>query len=170
MRRPAIVLFGVVACWTERAPQPIGHQAVQTQDSLAGSYWCTITEGDYTYPRFPCAITDQGGQLVLAKLAGSVRFKGEIRRNRAGFSFEGRMFCPWGDCTQALHGRFAARGAAWLGTFSDNEMTVVIGRAGGLGGDGYGGDSYGGATYGGTTYGNYAPSGRRNRRQLRPIE
>src|SRR5262245_25368633 len=111
MRRPAIMLFGVVACWTDRAPQqPIGHQAVQ-QDSLAGSYWCTITEGEYTYPRFPCAITEHGGRLVLAKLAGSVRFEGEIRRNRSGFSFEGKMFCPWGDCTQPLHGSFAARGA-----------------------------------------------------------
>ncbi len=93
---------------------------------------------------------------MLAKLGGSVRFEGEIQPRRAGFAFHGRMFCPWGDCTQDLDGSFVARGEHYVGSFTDDHMTVELERASG----GYGGDSYGGDRYGGASYGNLGPSGR----------
>jgi hypothetical protein len=166
----AFVFFGVAiaACWTERAPQPppttIGNHVAQRHAALAGAYWCAITEDDYAYPRFPCAIRERGGHLVLAKLGGSVRFDGDIVPEHGGFRFTGRMYCPWGDCTQPLHGVFAPKSGTYHGTFSDDAMVVELVPASGLGGDGYGGDAYGGGAYGGASYGNYAPSGRRNRR------
>ncbi len=169
MRRVWLVLGGALAaCWTDRAPEPavtIGNHATRPRPALAGAYWCTITEEDYVYPRFACAITDQRGHLVLAKLGGSVRFEGEVVPEHGGFRFSGQMYCPWGDCAQPLHGVFAASGGAFHGTFSDDRTMVDLVRApDGLGGAGYGGDAYGGSSYGGATYGNYGPSGRRNRR------
>jgi hypothetical protein len=164
VRRPAVVVFGVlVACWTgHEAPpaQPLIANHSTASPGLTGEYWCTITEGDYKYPRFPCAIRDDSGHLLLAKLAGSVRFEGEIRPARDGFSFHGRMFCPWGDCTQDLNGTFAPDGGRYVGTFRDDQMVVDLERAPA---GAFGGDTYGGAGYGGATYGNYAPTGRRNR-------
>jgi len=157
VRRLAVVVFG--ACWTgSPAPQPIANQtAVAPASPLAGEYWCAITDGDYTYPRFPCAIRDDHGKLVLAKLAGSVRFEGEIHPARAGFSFHGRMFCPWGDCTQDLNGSFAPREGHYVGRFRDDQMTVELERAPA--------GAFGGADYGGASYGDFDSSGRRNRRR-----
>ncbi len=170
MWRRACSLFGLalVACWTERPPESttttIGNHAATSRAALAGAYWCAITEDDYAYPRFPCSIRELDGHLVLAKLGGSVRFEGDIVPEHGGFRFSGRMYCPWGDCTQPLHGVFAPQGGAYHGTFRDDGMIVELVRAsGGLGGAGYGGDGYGGASYGGASYGNYGPSGRRNR-------
>jgi len=159
VRRPAVVVFGMlVACWTGQEPQsaqaPIANQSA-APPGLTGEYWCTITEGDYKYPRFPCAIRDDRGHLVLAKLAGSVRFEGEIRPAREGFSFHGRMFCPWGDCEQGLNGTFAPERGHYVVTFRDDQMVVELERAAA---GAFGGDSYGGATYG-----NSGPTGRRNR-------
>ncbi len=168
--RWACCVFGVAlaACWTDRAPvraPQLGNHETGRRPALAGSYWCTITEEDYEYPRFACAISEQRGHLVLAKLGGSVRFEGEIVPEHGGFRFSGQMYCPWGDCSQPLHGVFAPTGVAFHGTFSDDRMTVELVRApDGLGGDGYGGQAYGGSPYGGATYGNLGASGRRNRR------
>jgi hypothetical protein len=178
MRRPAVRRFGVaacavlVACWTGRdAPpaQPLANHAnAPAVSPLAGSYWCSITEDDFKYPRFPCAIRSEGGHLVLAKLAGSVRFEGEVQPSRVGFVFHGQKYCPWGDCQEELDGAFRERGGHYVATFGeDRHMTVVLERASGpaFGGASYGGDSYGGAAYGGETYGNFAPTGRRRNRR-----
>lgn len=148
MRRPAVLLFGLVACWTghDTTPQqPLANRASPAAPALAGPYWCKITEGDYTYPQFPCAIRQASGHLELAKLAGSVRFEGEIAPAGSGFSFHGRMFCPWGDCEQQIDGSFVARGNRYIGSFKEDQMTVELSRApaGAFGGDGYGGETYG---------------------------
>lgn len=164
----ACCVFGValVACWTDRAPeQPttIGNHVAPRRAQLAGTYRCSITEDDYKYPPFPCLIQDERGHLVLAKLGGSVRFDGEIVPEHGGFRFTGRMFCPWGDCAQPLHGVFVPQDNGFHGTFSDDHMVVELVPARDAGGDGYGGAGYGGAAYGGASYGNLGPSGRRNR-------
>lgn len=68
-----------------------------------------------------------------------------------GLAFSGRFYCPFGDCTQDLHGMFAPDGAGgWRGTFSDAKFIVWMTRAAG---------SYGGATYGGQGYGGVAHGG-----------
>lgn len=150
MRRPAVLLFGLVACWTahDTSPQqPIANRAAPAASPLAGSYWCKITEGDFTYPEFPCAIRQASGHLVLAKLAGSVRFEGEVAPAAAGFSFHGRMFCPFGDCEQQIDGSFVARGGHYVGSFQQDQMVVELSHApdGAFGGAGYGGETYGNA-------------------------
>src|SRR5438874_7914237 len=105
MWRPAILLFGaaIVACWSDRAPHgttPLANRSEAPQRGLVGMYACTITESSYRYPAFPCAIRQVRDHLVLSKLAGSVRFEGRVRPNGAGFRFDGRIYCPWGDCTE----------------------------------------------------------------------
>ncbi len=134
---------------------------------LEGSYWCSITSGDadgqdqLTYPKFPCAITREDNRLVLAKLGGSQRFTGDISPSSDGrFSFAGQFYCPWGACTQPLHGEFRpTRDGVMIGAFTDDQtLHVRLWRApdGAFGGVGYGGGSYGGGMYGGNIYGGAA--------------
>jgi hypothetical protein len=160
MWRPAIVLFGaaIAACWTDRTPAPaapIGNHSAEVPRALVGDYRCTISESGYEYPPFPCTIRQQGRKLVLAKLGGSVRFEGEIRPRGEGFAFKGQVYCPWGDCTEAVAGTFEpAAGGALTATLGQDRMTVQLVRAdAGFGGTGYGGNVYGGASYGGGGYG-----------------
>jgi hypothetical protein len=174
MWRPAILLFGaaVLACRTGRDATPVplgsqqGHQALVIEP-LAGNYWCSIDDG-YQYPPFACKIrqVDKSTQLELVKLGGSQRFRGQVHAVGDGFTFDGTFYCPYGDCTQDLHGLFRAEASgAYRGEFRDATFSVQLVRASSaLGGASYGGASYGGASYGGANYGNYAPSGRRNRR------
>jgi hypothetical protein len=94
--------------------------------------------------------------LVLEKLEGSVRFRGELHaRNAAAFRFEGQVYCPYGDCDEHVEGMFKRRpDGTMVGTFGVRSMTVQLSPANGsYGGAGYGGAMYGGATYGGATYG-----------------
>jgi hypothetical protein len=162
--RRAVFVFGVVAACgggREKPPQPIGNQALATTaPGLEGAYRCSITEGEYKYPPFACAIRHEGGRLTLAKLEGSVRFVGEIQPHDGGFDFRGKMYCPWGDCTQEIRGVFNAQADHYVGSFDSDRMTVDLVRAGGTGGE-----SYGGASYGGATYGNVGASGRPRNRQ-----
>jgi hypothetical protein len=171
----------MVSCWRDvPARAPVGNSMpVAARPASEGGYWCEISDGGFKYTRFPCAIRQMGAQLVLAKMGGSVRFRGVIHGDvERGFRFSGEMFCPWGDCTQALHGVFrpaqgSTFGAMLVGRFSDSQMVVRLWRAqdsefGGAeyGGDAYGGfgngniygglggSSYGGAVYGGQFYGN----------------
>jgi hypothetical protein len=155
------VCVALAACGSKRSPEttsPIENRAVATTSELAGAYWCRIADSGFTYERFPCAIRKVDDCLVLAKLGGSQRFEGAVTPTRDGFTFSGRFYCPWGDCTQSLHGAFLAQaGGALRGTFSDAKLTVELTHApdsafGGAsyGGDGYGGFGCGGAEYGGT--------------------
>jgi hypothetical protein len=172
MWRPAGLRFGVAivatlatlaACWSNKAGDGGGtiqnHHEALAQRDLAGAYWCAIEDGGYKYPPFPCAIRKIDQRLVLAKLGGSQRFEGEVRAVGQGFSFDGQFYCPWGDCTQELHGAFrpAANGAL-VGTFRDARFIVRMHAApeSAFGGSTYGGDGYGGfggAAYGGAGYG-----------------
>ena len=108
--RFGVVACVLVACWSN-ASQPTtidnhpGGTALAIRD-LTGAYWCSIESDGYTYEPFPCAIRKLENRFVLAKLGGSQRFTGEVRPLEAGFSFSGEFFCPWGDCTQQLHGTF----------------------------------------------------------------
>ena len=179
MRWPAISRFGLasiasVACWSSKPQQPttIDNRTdplAQRDDGTA--YLCSISDGGYSYPQFPCVIREVDGRMMLAKLGGSQRFRGVVQKQGEGFTFEGEFFCPWGDCTQPMHGVFEPTGDGGLrGSFTDISIVVTMVRApanaawGGAtyGGDGYGGFGYGGWGYGGASYGN--PVKHRNRR------
>jgi hypothetical protein len=118
-----------------------------TARSVVGGYACAIEDGGYRYPPFRCEIRKVGGRLVLAKLDGSQRFEGDVHEVGEGLEFSGQFYCPWGDCTQALHGTFRPTSDGGLkGTFSDAKFVVWLQPAGGL----VGGMTYGGAAYGGS--------------------
>src|SRR5262245_54108461 len=162
MWQPAVVRFGALAvlamsCWSGKAPEStLDNRATTGERDLTAAYYCSIDDGGYTYPRFPCALRKIEGHWMLAKLAGSQRFRGEVKPRGEGFSFDGELYCPWGDCNQPLHGVFRPVGNGRLrATFQDMGMSVLLEPAPGaaFGGAGYGGDSYGGFGYGGATYG-----------------
>lgn len=162
----AVSRFGALvlalgACWTASPPPtstPATQQAVESGPDLSGSYWCSIDEDGYEYPRYPCVIKKVEGELVLAKLAGSQRIRGLVKPNtRDGFSFTGEMYCPDGDCQQELHGTFKPMRGGWRGKFREESIIVnmVPAAKGAFGGadygtedafnlDGIGGDGYGG--------------------------
>lgn len=169
MWRPACLRFGmlvsiaVIAC---------GGKAATTNDTtlsnrdapltasvqdITASYWCSIRSGEHDYPPMPCVVRREHGRYMLAKLAGSQRFRGVIQPRGDGFTFDGEFYCPWGDCTQPLHGVFARQQDGTLrGTFDDKSIVVTMTRAADpntFAGAGYGGDTYGGSGYGGARYG-----------------
>lgn len=155
MWRPAVLLFGLGACGGSRAAQPLENHG-GTARTVVGNYACAIEDSGYRYPPFRCVIRDTGGRLELVKLDGSQRFDGEVHETRGGLAFSGRFWCPFGDCTQELHGQFAPDGSGgWKGTFSDARFIVWMAPAqvGQFGGDGYGGQGYGGVGYGGAMVG-----------------
>ena len=157
MWRPAALHFGMlalVACGGGRAAQPLENHGGGGGRSVVGNYACAIEDAGYRYPAFRCVIRQAGGRLELVKLDGSQRFEGEVRQARGGLAFSGRFYCPFGDCTQELHGVFAADGAGgWKGMFTDARFIVWMTPAGQFGGAGYGGAGYGGQGYGGVGYG-----------------
>ncbi len=170
---PAVSRFGglfslaLVACWTATPPTPTTPSAPlesQTHD-ITGSYWCSIDEDGYEYPRYACMIKKTDDGLVLAKLAGSQRIRGQITLDsRDGFAFVGEMYCPDGDCQQELHGSFKPVGrGGFKGKFREETLIVHLtpAPANAFGGSAYGGDAYGdpfdldgmgGATYGNRNY------------------
>jgi hypothetical protein len=172
--RPAVLRFGLLlaliagaSCWRSNSTVIANRVEVKGPDPT-GSYWCSIDEDQYKYPPFPCAIRRVGNDFVLAKLGGSVRFRGRVVPDgQAGFGFVGQLFCPWGDCTAPLHGAFTpTRRGELEGRFRDNAMVVklVPAPASAFGGSSYGGDGYGGfygpyggGAYGGTVYGVLQP-------------
>ncbi len=162
MWRPAILRFGALAivamsCWSGKPHEAtIDNRAVAGERDLTGSYYCSIEDGGFRYPAYPCAIRKIEGRWMLAKLAGSQRFRGELTPLGDGFRFAGEFYCPWGDCTQGLHGELRPLGnGALRGTFRDSSIVVVLEPAPdeAFGGASYGGDGYGGFGYGGSTYG-----------------
>lgn len=159
------LLCAVVACGGAKSNSSIGNRSAQSGD-LTASYFCSIESDGFHYPRFPCAIRSVGGKYELAKLAGSQRFRGEVRAVADGLSFDGEFFCPFGDCTSPMHGEFVRRpNGTLVGTFQQPAIVVTLepnGDGGVYGGDSYGGFGYGGAGYGGATYGLQMP--RRNSR------
>lgn len=168
MWQPAVVRFGafalvVSACWRSTAPEsPIGNQARGGERDLAGDYYCSIQNDEYRYPRFPCVVRRTDGRITLEKLGGSQRFRGEVTPRGDGFAFAGELYCPWGDCTQPLHGVFEPVGEGrYRARFEDGRRIVLLERApdGAFGGAGYGGAAYGGAVYGGASYGGWGHGG-----------
>jgi hypothetical protein len=160
MWRPAISRFGLVAlaaCGGRGGAQATGplENHGGTARGVTGAYACSIEDSGYRYPPFRCVIRQQGERLELVKLDGSQRFEGEVREGRGGLVFSGRFYCPFGDCTQDLHGVFASDGAGgWKGTFSDAKFVVWMAPAAGT----YGGATYGGQGYGGVGYGGAPPA------------
>jgi len=157
-----LALLGFVACWTTPATPPSNTPAVTESQTLArdvrGRYWCSISESGYRYPPFPCVIEQAGNRLRLDKLGGSQRVRGRIKLDdRDGFTFAGELYCPWGDCTKKLHGRFRPIGhGGFEGRFREDEMVIRMmpaTRTAAFGGAAYGGVMYGGAMYGGAMYG-----------------
>ncbi len=168
MWRPAVVRFGmlaIVACSGgskgTRNETIDNRGALATESDLTSAYWCSIRSGEFEYPQMPCVIEKVDGRFMLAKLAGSQRFRGIVKPRGGGFTFDGELYCPWGDCTQPLHGVFEPMSDGRLrGTFDDKALVVTLTRAArdGFGGAGYGGAGYGGWGYGGSSYGNARPS------------
>ncbi len=77
----------------------------------AGEYKCEFTQGGYKYPAFRCVIRKQmtaagTAKFTLEKLTGSQRIKGTMQPTPDGFHFDGKYFCPYGDCTEATQGDF----------------------------------------------------------------
>lgn len=161
MRLAVVVWIGTVACWRGSQPPrdtPLENRGPIAQDDRDGTaYLCSIRDGEFEYPQMPCAIRTVDGAQVLAKLAGSQRFRGVVKPHAGGFTFDGQMFCPWGDCAKALVGVFVPLGDGSLqGRFENESMivTLVPAPAGSAwGGVSYGGDGYGGVGYGGAGYG-----------------
>jgi hypothetical protein len=162
MAWPAASVFGLAmfasACGGTKREQSIGNQSGRTDGGdLTAAYLCSIEDGGYRYPQMPCVVKNVDGKFILAKMAGSQRFRGEIRRVATGFLFDGEYYCPWGDCTQAMHGEFVRRANGDLvGRFRDASVVVTLVPAPAnvaWGGAGYGGDAYGGFGYGGSGYG-----------------
>jgi hypothetical protein len=159
MWRPAVSRFGlgacvlVVACWrgAKTDTAATSSDLEPSARDLTGAYWCSIDSGG-EYPRYPCVIKKVGEGLVLAKLGGSERIRGAIKLDaNAGFTFVGELYCPWGDCSQTLHGRFRPAGkGGFRGTFREDSMVVHLQPAptSAFGGISYGGDEYGGDQYG----------------------
>jgi hypothetical protein len=179
MRWPAASRFGLacialVACWSnKKQPAALENSAAASKHDMAAAYLCSIEDSGFTYPQMPCAIRQVDGRFMLAKLAGSQRFRGEVKPRGEGFSFDGEFYCPWGDCTQPLHGVFKPTGnGGYRGTFESSTVVVTLIPApadsawGGAsyGGDGYGGFGYGGFGYGGAGYGG-SPANLRNHRR-----
>ncbi len=161
--RPAVWRFGALglvlaACGGKTAATAVGNRALGQRD-LSGAYWCAIEDAGYAYPRFPCVIRKVDRGYVLVKLAGSQRFRGDVQPVPGGFEFRGELYCPYGDCTQPLHGRFVQQGGELRGQFADARLIVhmVPASDAAFGGISYGGNTYGdpyvGRGYGGATYG-----------------
>ena len=163
---PAVLRFSVLcgiatlACWSGHGASrttPIENRGAPLVQERVEPYWCSISDSGYDYPQMPCSIRTVDGQRVLVKLAGSQRIRGVITPTGEGFSFDGELFCPWGDCTKHIVGTFRPTGdGALRGTFEGDSMTVTLMRApadSAWGGAGYGGLGYGGAGYGGHGYG-----------------
>jgi len=172
MWQPAIIRFGAIAviaiaCRSGRSQDTIGNRGGRGGD-IGAAYYCSIQDGEFKYPRFPCVIRKVDGRWMLAKLGGSQRFRGQITPSRDGFLFDGEFYCPWGDCSHPMHGEFRALGDGRLrGTFTGARMiaTVVLlepAPDAAFGGASYGGDGYGGFGYGGDSYG--IPLNQGNRR------
>jgi hypothetical protein len=171
MWRPAVWHFGLlasvafVACWSGRSSENGTQQPSQLEASAhdpSGAYWCSIDSDDYNGPRFACVIKKVDGRLMLGKLSGSERIRGLVTPGEDGFAFVGELYCPWGDCSQQLHGKFKSVGRGeYKGTFREDAMVVRLTPAPGnaFGGSTYGGDEYGdpfgygGESYGGASYG-----------------
>jgi hypothetical protein len=161
----------VASCWRDdRGTIPIPSRIDPAPRDLSGAYWCAIDDSaGFEAVRYPCVIRKVRGRFILAKLGGTHRFQGIITAMvDDGFAFSGVFFCPWGECSHALHGAFkpTAHAGELRGTFRDDMMVVTLSPApqdafGGIayGGDGYGdpfGKGFGGGAYGGYTY--VAPS------------
>lgn len=162
----ALFLVGVAACGSHApttAPLRNVGSGAATEPPI-GAYACKITESGFEYPPFRCVVRLDDGQLTLEKVEGSVRFRGVIAATAGGFTFDGEVYCPWGDCTESMRATFRAEGDRYLGSFTSRQagppMDVVLTPAQeGYGGDGYGGDEYGGFGYGGYGYGGYGYGG-----------
>jgi hypothetical protein len=164
VRCVALAGIATFACWSGKPPPrdtPIeNRKPLAMTDNAATTqtpYWCSISDGGFDYPQMPCAIRVVNGRRLLAKLAGSQRFRGYLTRRGDAYLFSGEFYCPWGDCQKPLRGRFEPIGnGALRGTFEDDAMVVTLVPAAAdspWGGATYGGDGYGGFGYGGFGYG-----------------
>jgi hypothetical protein len=164
----------LVACWTGKDPTPPPSLEAAPRD-VTGPYWCAIDDAGYEYARYPCLIKQVRGRLMLAKLGGQQRIRGRITLDADGFEFVGELYCPWGDCTEPMRGRFHAIGrGGFKGTLNgplDHRaaagmvVQLIPAPANAFGGSAYGGDGYGDPFgYGGNGYGGDGYGGARRRR------
>ena len=92
-----------------------------------GTYKCTFTQGEYSYPPFRCSISRRGAVLWLEKHTGSQRIRGEMAPTADGFHFSGTYFCPYGDCTRPVSGDFHCSGPRdCSGTLDDGPPPTMV--------------------------------------------
>ena len=84
--------------------------AARRADLPDGQYSCSIADGGYQYPSFPCVVATRDGKVRLEKVAGSQRIRGDVTMTENGFHFEGEFFCPHGDCTEPVVTEFRRQG------------------------------------------------------------
>jgi hypothetical protein len=151
-----------MACWTGGKAVPEIPVLEAGARDVTGSYWCSMGEEEgLDDERYPCVIKKVGAKLMLAKLAGQERLRGNIvLDDKDGFTFVGELYCPWGDCNQELHGKFKPVGrGGFKGSFREEGFVVRLtpAPANAFAGKGYGGDTYGGDPfdYNGTSFGGF---------------
>ena len=95
--------------------------------SLVGAYRCTFQTGPYRYPPFACAIRDDGGTLRFEKDQGSQRIRATISPTPDGFELTGTFYCPWGACTDSIHGTFRRDPQGrYLGSIHPNGSSIRV--------------------------------------------
>ena len=103
----------VASCLGSEPAPPIERPAARAVRIRNGDYACSIESGGHQYPAFRCAMyRAEDGSQVLEKVGGSQRFRGRVMTEEVGFSFDGTFFCPDGDCTESVTGRFTPVGSA----------------------------------------------------------
>jgi hypothetical protein len=71
-----------------------------------GQYTCTIQEGKFKYPSFPCVIATSGGKVRLERVDNVAQMHGTLTMTEAGFQFEGELACMNEDCTRPVVAEF----------------------------------------------------------------
>lgn len=102
----ALATLTFLGSFPARAGDPPPAAPSTGDKALIGKYDCSFKQGEYAYKPFKCTITRTDGKLILEKLSGSQRIKGELVPTESGWRFEGVYFCPKGSCDSVARGDF----------------------------------------------------------------
>jgi hypothetical protein len=113
-----LALAGTATCATAKGPaDPKVAQNMPDPRSLDGrraalpdgQYTCTIQEGKFKYPSFPCVVATSNGKVRLEGVddaAVQLKMHGTLTMTEAGFQFEGELACMNEDCTRPVVAEF----------------------------------------------------------------
>lgn len=149
-----LVLVAAFACGpkpatsTEPAPAPDTLSNTVESDGTDANLPAGLTDGALwtcqidIYDPLPCRFSTENGAWTLRKLLGSQRFEGTVTFPPDAIEFDGRFFCPGGDCTMPMVTTFADQGGGQYATTFDGAPIVLVwdeAYASEWGGAGYGG-------------------------------